>query len=46
MADGRHGVALSCAAFPEQQEIVAVPDPVSAGAERQEMLFAPGVRHG
>src|SRR5450631_1694358 len=34
VADGRHSVTLARPAFPKQQEIVAVLDPVSAGAKR------------
>src|SRR5437762_190887 len=40
MADGRDSVTFACAAFAEQQEVVAVLDPVSAGAEGQKLLFA------
>jgi hypothetical protein len=46
MADSRQGVALASAAFAEQQEIVAVLNPVSAGTERQKVRFAQFRRGG
>ena len=40
MAYGRQGMAFAGAALTKNQEIVAILDPVSAGAQRQKVLLA------